>query len=147
MDNRFETFTIVIAKIHKNIRKIKNTEMAKYDLKGIHVSIIYYLMMYKSLTARELREKCEEDKATISRAINYLEINNYVICSTKFVKRYNSPLSLTNLGKEVGNEILQRIEKVLNKINICVDGQDRKIFYNYLIQVSDKLDSISKELQ
>ena len=34
MKERFETFTVLIAKISRNIRKIKNQEMAEYNLRG-----------------------------------------------------------------------------------------------------------------
>lgn len=145
MDNRFEVFTYLIAKLHKNINKIKNKEMSKYNLKGIHVSIIYYLAMYETLTARELCEKCEEDKGTISRALHYLEHNNFVSCESKYNKRYNSPFILTTYGKEVANEINLRIENVLDEINEIIDNNDRKKFYDYLINISDKLEKINNK--
>ena len=97
MAERFETFTILLNRINRNIRKIKNKEMSEFNLKGIHVSIIYYLVMYETLTARELCEKCEEDKGTISRALHYLEHNNFVSCESKYNKRYNSPFILNDI--------------------------------------------------
>ena len=69
MKARFETFPVLITKINRNIRKIKNQEMAEYDLKSPHISCLYYLYTAESMTATELCEKCEEDKATISRSI------------------------------------------------------------------------------
>lgn len=146
MDNRFETFTVLISKIHKNIKKIKNIEMSKYDLKGIHVSIIYYLYIYNSLTAKELSEKCEEDKSSISRALKYLERNNYIICNSNYIKRYNSPFLLTVSGKEVGDEIIYRIDKVLEGINTDLNDEERIKFYNFLSEICDKLDDISNKM-
>ena len=75
---RFETFTVLIAKISRNIRKIKNNEMAEYDLRSPHISCLYYLYSSEGLTATELCERCEEDKATISRSLDYLEKNGSV---------------------------------------------------------------------
>ena len=43
MENRFETFTVLINRISRNIRKIKNQEMAEYGLRSAHVSCLYYL--------------------------------------------------------------------------------------------------------
>ena len=37
MTERFETFTVLINRISRNIRKIKNHEMAEYDLRSAHV--------------------------------------------------------------------------------------------------------------
>lgn len=73
MKERFETFTVLTAKISRNIRKIKNQEMLKYDLKSPHISCLYFLYCADTLTATELCERCEEDKATISRSLDYLE--------------------------------------------------------------------------
>ena len=147
MNNRFEIFTALISKIQKNIKKIKNIEMAEYNLKAIHVSIIYYILIYKTLTAKELTEKCEEDKSTISRALSYLENNNYIMCDSKYTKRYNSPFSLTNFGEKVGKEIITRINSVLDEIGTCMNNQERIMFYNLLSKISDKLDNISNEYQ
>ena len=80
MKERFETFTVLIAKINRNIRKIKNQEMAEYDLRSPHISCLYYLYSTNGLTATELCERCEEDKATISRSLDYLEKNGYIVC-------------------------------------------------------------------
>ena len=78
MKERFETFTVLIAKISRNIRKIKNQEMAEYNLRSSHISCLYYLYLSKELTATELCDRCEEDKATISRSLDYLEKNGYI---------------------------------------------------------------------
>ena len=69
MEKRFETFTVLINRISRNIRKIKNQEMAEFHLRSAHISCLYYLYASRGLTAAELCEKCEEDKATVSRAL------------------------------------------------------------------------------
>ena len=43
MIDRFQTFTVLVTKINRSIKKLKADEMAKYDLKSPHVSCIYYL--------------------------------------------------------------------------------------------------------
>ena len=65
MEERFETFTVLIGRINRNIRRIKNQEMASFQLKSIHISCLYYLYSSGSLTAAELCERCEEDKAAV----------------------------------------------------------------------------------
>ena len=69
MVERFETFTILLNRINRNIRKIKNKEMANYELRSPHISCLYYLYIFDELTSKELCEHCEEDKATISRSL------------------------------------------------------------------------------
>ena len=82
MEERFETFTVLINKISRNIKKIKNQEMAEYGLRSTHISCLYYLLSAQSMTATDLCEKCEEDKATISRSLDYLEKNGYITCDS-----------------------------------------------------------------
>ena len=43
MEERFKTFTVLISKISRNIKKIKNQEMAEYGLRSVHVTCLYYL--------------------------------------------------------------------------------------------------------
>jgi DNA-binding MarR family transcriptional regulator len=74
MIERFETFTVLINRISRNIRKIKNQEMAEYKLRSVHISCLYYLYKEAQLLSTDLCERCEEDKATISRALEYLEV-------------------------------------------------------------------------
>ena len=43
MQERFETFTVLINRISRDIRKIKNQEMADYHIRSTHVSCLYYV--------------------------------------------------------------------------------------------------------
>ncbi len=147
MDERFETFTVLIAKINRNIRKIKNQEMAEYDLRSTHISCLYYLYGREAMTATELCERCEEDKATISRALDYLEKNGYLTCETKSAKRYKSPLVLTEQGKEVGKKITDKINRVLDEISVGLTEEERIEFYRCLSVISDALDGIGNRLE
>ena len=76
MQERFETFTVLINRISRDIRRIKNQEMAAYHLRSAHVSCLYYIYSLDGVTAAELCEHCEEDKATISRALEHLEVTD-----------------------------------------------------------------------
>ena len=140
MKELFETFTVLIAKISRNIKKIKNQEMAEYGLRSAHVSCIYYLYCAGSLTATELCERCEEDKATISRALDYLEANGYIVCESKMAKRYKSPISLTEKGKGVGKTIADKINYLLDEVCIGLSESERIEFYRCLNIISDSLE-------
>lgn len=144
MQQRFETFTVLINRISRNIRKIKNQEMAQYNLRSAHVSCLYYLYSNQGSTATELCERCEEDKATISRALDYLETNGYLVCQSKQTKRYKSPLYLTQLGLEVGKQIADKIDGVLDAISDTLTEAERAAFYRSLSIISESLDAVSK---
>lgn len=144
MENRFETFTVLVNRISRNIRKIKNQEMAEYNLRSVHISCLYHLYGAGGLTATELCERCEEDKATISRALDYLESNGFLTCESRSVKRYRSPLRLTEKGVEIGRKIADKIDRVLEKISTGLTEQERVAFYRSLSIISDSLEAVVK---
>lgn len=144
MQERFETFTVLINRISRNIRKIKNQEMADYHLRSVHVSCLYFLYLHEGATATDLCERCEEDKATISRALDYLETNEFLTCESKNAKRYKSPLILTEKGKEAGKKIADKINGVLDAISGGLTDEERVAFYRSLSIISESLEAVSQ---
>ena len=145
MEQRFETFTVLITKINRNIRKIKNREMAEYNLKGPHISCLYFIYLSGGLTATELCERCEEDKATVSRSLDFLEKNGFVFCRDQTKKRYKSPIELTSKGLEAAGKIASKINSILETVSGQMSEGDRVIFYRFLTAVSDNIEKIAKE--
>lgn len=142
MEERFETFTVLIAKISRHIRRLKTEEVASYNLKSAHVSCLYYLYKAKKLTAKELSALCEEDKAAISRSLDYLEKNGYVFCESIGQKRYKAPLALTEKGEEIGRFIAMRIDSFLEKASEGLSEEHRMIMYQSLALVEKNLEKI-----
>ena len=145
LNKRFETFTLLINRISRSIRKIENQEMAEYNLRGIHISCLYYLYLSDGITATDLCERCEEDKATVSRSLDYLENGGYLVCESKSAKRYKSPLRLTEKGKEIGKKISDKIAYFLGKISTELTEEERLQFYHCLTSISKGLDSIANK--
>lgn len=142
---RFETFTVLINRISRNIRKIKNQEMAEYNLRSAHISCLYYIYRSSDITATDLCEKCEEDKATISRSLDYLEKNGFITCESKSTKRYKCPLVLTEKGLEVGKKIADKIDGVLNEISGSLSDDERIEFYRSLSIISESIEKIANK--
>lgn len=147
MEERFETFTVLIAKIARSIRKIKNQEMAEYGLKSHHVSCLYYLYTCEGLTAADLCTRCEEDKATISRSLDYLEENGFLAPRPKDVKNYKNPLALTKRGLEAGGTIAGKVDLVLDKVSTCLTESERAAFYRSLMLISESLDAMTAGIE
>ena len=142
MQERFQTFTVLIARLNRCIRKIKTEEMAGFNLKSPHVSCLYYLYKSDSLTSKELCDICEEDKANISRSIEYLEKNGYLVCKSKTEKRYKSPLILTEKGRETGEYIVRKIDAILDSVSEGIPEEHRMIMYRSLSVICDNLQKI-----
>lgn len=142
MEERFHTFTVLIASISRNIRKIKTAEMAEYDLKSPHVSCLYYLHKSDTLTASMLCEICDEDKANISRSLKHLENHGFLECDLNKKRRYASPLKLTEKGKAVAAEIAEKIDKILSSTSDGMTDSERDTFYKCLAIINENLQKI-----
>ena len=141
MQERFETFTVLINRISRDIRKIKNQEMADYHLRSAHVSCLYYVYSLENVTSAELCEHCEEDKATISRAVDYLETNGFLLRGTG-AKRYKSPLLLTEKGRDAGKRIAEKIGSILETVSHALTENERIECYGCLSTISRSLEAI-----
>ena len=144
MEERFELFTALITKISRSIKKIKIQEVEEFGLRSPHVSCLYYLYITDGLTATELCERCEEDKATVSRSLDYLETNGYILCESKSAKRYKSPLYLTEQGRMVAAKVAAKISRVLDDVSAAMTEEERVAFYRSLAMISDSLEACIK---
>lgn len=147
MDERFETFTVLINQISRSIRRIKAEQMESINLKGPHVSCLYYLSKNGPLTAAELCDRCEEDKAAVSRSLDYLEQNGYLQIPEG--KHYRRPLVLTQKGAAAGAEVSRRIDSIVALASCDVLEEDRLAMYRALSIISKNLEKIyqNKEKQ
>ena len=146
MQNKFELFTVTIARLNRLIRKIKTEEMSEFNLKTPHVSCLYYLYCAQSLTATELCGLCEEDKASVSRAIDYLEKRGYIYyLETSDKKRYRSPLSLTEQGKVVGKLVNEKVNMIVEVGGKTLDDDTRQAMYRGLSVISENLEAFCKK--
>ena len=145
MEERFQTFTVLVANLNRCIYRIKTEEMAEYNLKSSHVSCLYYLFKYGSLTASQLCGLCGEDKSNISRAIKYLEENGYLFITSKTEKKYQTPIELTFSGYKIGKELNGKINKILNYASDGLSDENRKIMYDSLNLINERLNKLCDE--
>ena len=141
----FEAFTILIARISRSIKRIKSEEMAAFRLKGPHVTCLYYLSLNGEMTAAELCERCDEDKAAVSRSLDYLEKNGYIDCAPEANRRYKAPLRLTEKGLAVCEAIRKRIARIVDEAGAGLSGAERGAMYRALMRISGNLDNIYAE--
>lgn len=139
MQQGFETFTALMTTIHRSIRKIKAEEIQPFHLKPPHISCLYYLYQQPFMTAKELCSHCKEDKANMSRTIEYLAGNGYIVCRTQPKKRYRSRWELTEKGTEVGKQIAEKVDAMLLAAGQGLDDEHKRIMYESLIQINHNL--------
>ena len=148
MEERFETFTLLITSISRSIRRLKTEETAGFNLKSPHVSCLYHLYKNGSMTAAEICEVCDEDKAAVSRSILYLEQNGFLTRGDKGTgglragKHYRASLTLTEQGQEAGARLAERIDRVLDAVADGVSEEERVILYRTLGKIDRNLASL-----
>ena len=142
MEERFSMFTILISSISRHIRKIKSMEVAEYDLKGPHVTCLYYIFKQENLTAKELCDLCGEDKGAISRSLDFLEENGFIIVQDVDGKKYKTPLVLTERGASVAEGICKKIDDILDEVSEGVSEGERVIMYRSLEAINKNLQAI-----
>lgn len=137
---RFETFTILIARLSRSVKRIKAEQMAEFQLKGPHVSCLYYLSKQDGLTSAELCERADEDKAAISRSLDFLEKNGYIVCGCADGKRYKAPLRLTEKGRETACGVAARIDSIVGAASAGLSSEERTVMYRALTRISGNLE-------
>lgn len=147
MEERFQAFTVLVSNLNRCIYKIKTEEMAEYNLKSSHVSCIYYIYRYGSLTPKELCDLCGEDKANISRALKYLEENQYLIINNDSNKKYQRPIVLTENGVKIGKHLSEKINEILSIASEGLSEEKRNIMYEGLSLINNRLNKICDEYE
>lgn len=147
MVNRFETFIMTMNQINRSIQTIKNREMSEYGLKGTHVMCLYQLKQHtEGLTATELASLCEEDKAAISRSLSQIESKGLItFTDVDGRKRYRTVITLTEQGREVCDQISQKIDELLQTNSKGVSDEEREVFYRVFSIIADNLRATSEK--
>lgn len=145
MIGRFEQFCTAISSIQHAIAKIERVEMEKYGLKGPHAQCM--LVMDRNpggITAAELCETCEKDKAAVSRTLAELETAGMITRVDPNGKRYRSKLYLTQKGKAVAKAVDDRVHQAVSKVSEGYDIATREIFVHVLNMIAMNLQTLCK---
>lgn len=146
MIGKYEMFTAAVACIYHDIQKIERVEMAKYGMKGPHAHCLLVLNRYpKGITASQLCEICEKDKAAISRIVAELEEAGMVYRKERNGIRYRAPLILTKKGMRAAAEVNQRAQLAVEQAGAGLDDAQREVFYQVLSLIAGNLHAICKD--
>ena len=148
MLDRFENLTTGVARIYKNIQKIKKHKMGSLGLKGTHVMCIFYLNLNPGgLTAADLCTRCREDKAGISRILSDLEAQGFITYDlAENRKKYRAKASLTEEGKSYAGKVNDLILQATLDGGQGISEEEREIFYRILFLIADNLDTVCANL-
>lgn len=146
MVDRFEAFTHMISEVSQYWNKIATLEMKKYGLKGLYALYLVTLSRHSDgITAAELSEISNKDKAEISRAVSVLEKNNLVKRCNISNNSYRARILLTEEGDRVANYLCGRVKIIVEAASDGVTDEEREIFYKALGIISENLKNISRD--
>lgn len=146
MTSRFEQFSFAIYGIYRDILKIQRDEMIKHDLKGSYA--LYLTALHhnpEGLTATELCETCDKDKAAISRVISELEQKGLVTRVSTRDTFYRAKLKLTEKGSIIAEQVDRAAGIAVELATKGMSDNDRKIMYECLGLIATNLRGICKD--
>lgn len=146
MIDRFELFTNTISEITHYWNRIATVEMEKYSLKGLYA--LYIVTLYRNpdgITATELCEISNKDKAEISRAVSILEKKGLVMRQKVTSNAYRALLKLTDEGVALAEILCGRVNVIVEGASNGVSKEDLETFYRVIGTIAGNLKTISRE--
>ena len=146
MIERFEQFVSYISMIHRDIQRIEREEMEKLGLKGAYAQYLVAMHRYpEGITAADLCEVCDKDKAAVSRALAEMELHGLLQKMGERENRYRAMLKLTEKGREAAEFVCRKAVSAVQIAASEIDDETRKIMYRCLRSVSSRVQLICKE--
>lgn len=143
MVERFEQFSALISSAYRQVQKLERTEMETYGLKGAFAQYLLIMSHYpRGMTATQLCEACEKDKAAVSRVVAEMESKGLVVREGEGEQSYRALLFLTDEGRRAAEFVSQRASVAVIKANEGISEENRRIFYETLEQFNGNLQRI-----
>lgn len=147
--DRFYVFTQLIDGIHKCIYKMKIDFAPYVGVKSVHMFWIYELAAHpEGLTCAELAEKNMISRSLVSREIECLRENGYIVfheTARGKRKNYNSRITLTEKGHELAGHIRTKAMDVQSKVNEGVSEEELAVFYAILEKLACNMQAAVRE--
>ena len=146
MVERFEQFSALISTAYRLVQKLEREEMEKYGLKG---ALAQYLLVMshhpEGITAAQLCDACDQDKAAVSRVISEMEAKGLLVRLGEKEQAYRALLMLTDAGKQAAAFVAERASVAVVKANEGLSDAHRKIFYTALERIAANLQKICED--
>ena len=144
MLTRYGRFTFIISEISKSLQKVSSDEMSRFDLHGSYAKYILALLRYGPQTAAQLAQRCDRNKADVSRAIATLTERGVVERLGKG-KNYKVGIALTEKGEQIGASLHERLKLVISGVSGELSDEELDGFYRALDVIATNLARISSE--
>ena len=147
--DRFYVFTQLIDGIHKCIYKMKIDFAPYIGVKSVHMFWIYELAAHpEGLTCAELAEKNMISRSLVSREIECLRENGYIVfheTARGKRKNYNSRITLTEKGQALAGHIRTKAMDIQRRANEGIDEEELAAFYVTLEKLYGNMQAVVRE--
>ena len=145
MISRFEQFVFAVSNISNSVQKLERAEMERYGMRGTYAQYLVAIRRFADgVTAAQLCEICDKDKAAVSRTISEMEADGLVRRAQQD-KRYRVRICLTEAGEAAAAYVLQRAEVAVALAGKGFSEDDRKVFYTVLNRIAANLQEICRD--
>ncbi len=146
METRYELLSGAISSMYHDIQKIERIEMARYGLKGPHAQCLLAMKRHpEGITAAELCEACEKDKAAVSRTLAELEEAGMVLRENRNGSRYRASLKLTEQGMTAAEAVVEKARLAVELAGTGFGEEEREVFYRVLAIISGNLHKLCRD--
>ena len=146
MISKYELFSASVSSLYRDIQRIERRETAKYGMKGPHAQCLLAMSRYpEGITATQICDICEKDKAAVSRTLAELEENGLVLRTERNGSRYRALLTLTEKGKDAARTVNEKAQIAVELAGAGLDDAQREIFYAVLDVIAGNLHTICKD--
>jgi DNA-binding MarR family transcriptional regulator len=146
MISKYELFSASVSSLYRDIQRIERRETAKYGMKGPHAQCLLAMSRYpEGITATQICDICEKDKAAVSRTLAELEESGLVLRTARNGSRYRALLTLTEKGKDAARTVNEKAQIAVEQAGAGLDDAQREIFYAVLDVIAGNLHTICKE--
>lgn len=143
MLSRFTQFCTSISMINRAIQKIERDEMERYGNKGAFAQYLVAMMQYPDgITAAQLCELCDRDKAAVSRVLGEMEEKG-LVCREG--THYRTKLFLTQSGQDAAQFVCDRAVVAVLEAGKGLSDADRSVFYATMNLIASNLQMLSKD--
>lgn len=130
----------LIAVIREKSNKFIIAEMNNRDMKGLvtsHGDILSALFKYEVLTMKDISEKIQRDKSTVTTLVDKLVSFGYVTKEKDLKDGRTILVSLTDKGKEIKTDFEEISKELLSVVYNGIEEEEREQLVRTLRKIKD----------
>lgn len=118
---------------------LKNLAGAELNVAPMHIRSLHLIHNIDKCTAANIAETMERDKAQITRLINDLISQGFIVKTPNPEDKRSQYLTLTDHGKEVLGEMKKVADKVHTEMHQGINSKDIESFYRTAAKMTKNL--------